>query len=149
MPVAFELVPCPIKHRPSSINHQPPTMACQTSVASNHKLSTIDRLPPSSNHQPPTLSRLTQPGESGGRHLLGGGCGGLSKGSVYAPSFILFARVCIHASSFIFLARIRVCITALVEGIRHHSFRPCLQLGEPSERDGPLDYPIDPCLSST
>ena len=73
----------------------------------------------------------------------------LVKGSVYAASFILLAKICVHASSITFLARIRVCFTALIEGIRHHSFGPCFQLGEPSERHGLADYPIDPCLSST
>ena len=92
------------------------------------------------------------PGRQGGsseRRLLEFYRDRLGKFFVYASSFILLARTCVHASSFIFLARVRVCFIALVEGIRHHSFGPCLQLGEPSERDGPLDYPIDPCLSST
>ena len=30
-----------------------------------------------------------------------------------------------------------VCFIALIESIRHHSVGPCLQLGDPSERDDP------------
>ena len=73
----------------------------------------------------------------------------VGKGLLYAPHFILLARFCMHASSFVLLARIRVCFIVLIDGIHHHSVGPCLQLGEPSERHGPLDYPMNPCLSST
>ena len=66
-----------------------------------------------------------------------GNSGALGKGLVYASSFILLARICVHASSFAFLARIRVCFIVLIESIRHHSVGPCLQLGDPSERDDP------------
>ena len=82
-------------------------------------------------------ARGVSPGWQGGsseRRLLE-----LYRASVLGSFFILLARICVHASSITFLARIRVCITALIEGIRHHSFGPCLQLGEPSERDGPLE----------
>ena len=40
---------------------------------------------------------------------------------MYAPPFILLARFCVHASSFTFLARIRVCFIVLNEGVRFHS----------------------------
>ena len=60
-----------------------------------------------------------------------GNSGALGKGLVYASSFILLARICVYASSFTFLARIRVCFIVLIEGVRHHSVGPCLQLGDP------------------
>ena len=63
----------------------------------------------------------------------------LGKGLVYAPAFIPLVRICLNASSFIVLVRNRVCFIVLNERIHHHCFGPCLQIGEPSERDGPLE----------